>query len=99
MRCLTSIRVTSRARANSLSCRAPATLARIVTARSVTREAGQPFRDSKPLEKEGRLAINGFIEEMFPDGRFAVRLDNEHGIIACTAGKMRKFRVRPVVSD
>ncbi len=34
-----------------------------------------------------------------PDGRFGVMLDNEHRIIAYTAGKMRKFRIRSVVGD
>jgi translation initiation factor IF-1 len=53
----------------------------------------------KPLAKEELLTIEGFIEEILPDGRFAVRLDNEHKIIAYTAGKMRKFRIRSVVGD
>lgn len=65
----------------------------------MTSEAGQPFRNSKPLAKEELLTIEGFIEEILLDGRFAVRLDNEHKIIAYTAGKMRKFRIRSVVSD
>ena len=75
------------------------TLAHIATAHSVTSEAGQPLRNSKPLAKEELLTIEGFIEEILPDGRFAVRLDNEHKIIAYTAGKMRKFRIRSVVGD
>lgn len=53
----------------------------------------------KPLAKEELLTIEGIIEEILPDGRFAVRLDNEHKIIAYTAGKMRKFRIRSVVGD
>jgi translation initiation factor IF-1 len=51
------------------------------------------------LAKEELLTIEGFIEEILPDGRFAVRLDNEHKIIAYTAGKMRKFRIRSVVGE
>jgi translation initiation factor IF-1 len=53
----------------------------------------------KPLAKEELLTIEGIIEEILPDGRFAVLLDNEHKIIAYTAGKMRKFRIRSVVGD
>ena len=34
-----------------------------------------------------------------PDGRFAGRLDNDHRVIAYTAGKMRRFRIRSVVGD
>lgn len=59
---------------------------------------GIPF-GLKLLAKEELLTIEGIIEEILPDGRFAVRLDNEHKIIAYTAGKMRKFRIRSVVGD
>lgn len=51
------------------------------------------------LAKEELLTMEGFVEEILPDGRFAVLLDNEHRIIAYTAGKMRKFRIRAVVGD
>jgi len=51
------------------------------------------------LAKEELLTMEGYIEEILPDGRFAVLLDNEHKIIAYTAGKMRKFRIRSVVGD
>lgn len=63
-----------------------------------TQKQGMPF-GFKPLAKEELLTIEGIIEEILPDGRFAVRLDNEHKIIAYTAGKMRKFRIRSVVGD
>jgi len=51
------------------------------------------------VAKEELLTMEGFIEEVLPDGRFAVLLDNEHRIIAYTAGKMRKFRIRTVAGD
>ncbi|SFG03352.1 translation initiation factor IF-1 [Novosphingobium sp. CF614] len=51
------------------------------------------------MAKEELLTMEGSIEEILPDGRFAVLLDNEHKIIAYTAGKMRKFRIRTVVGD
>ena len=43
--------------------------------------------------------MEGRIDEILPDGRFAVQLDNEHRIIAYTAGKMRRFRNKSVVGD
>lgn len=43
--------------------------------------------------------LEGQIDEIFPDGRFGVILENEHRIIAYTAGKMRKYRIRSVVGD
>ena len=45
------------------------------------------------------LTIEGQIEEILPDGRFAVLLDNQHRIVAYTAGKMRRYRIRSVVGD
>jgi len=45
------------------------------------------------------LTLEGHVDEIFPDGRFGVMLDNQHRIIAYTAGKMRKFRIRSVVGD
>jgi translation initiation factor IF-1 len=51
------------------------------------------------LAKEELLTMEGQIDEILPDGRFGVTLDNEHRIIAYTAGKMRKFRIRSVVGD
>ena len=51
------------------------------------------------MAKEDLLVLDGLIEEKFPDGRFRVHLDNGHEIIAYTAGKMRKSRIRTVVGD
>jgi len=51
------------------------------------------------VAKEDLLTLEGQIDEVLPDGRFGVLLENEHRIIAYTAGKMRKFRIRSVVGD
>ena len=51
------------------------------------------------MAKEELLTLEGLIDEILPDGRFGVMLDNEHRIVAYTAGKMRKFRIRSVVGD
>jgi translation initiation factor IF-1 len=51
------------------------------------------------MAKEDLLTIEGNIDEVLPDGRFGVMLDNQHRIIAYTAGKMRRFRIRSVVGD
>jgi len=45
------------------------------------------------------MTLEGQISEILPDGRFRVMLENDHQIIAYTAGKMRKFRIRSVVGD
>ena len=51
------------------------------------------------LAKEELLRMDGLIDEILTDGRFGVLLDNRHRIIAYTAGKMRKYRIRSVVGD
>jgi translation initiation factor IF-1 len=49
--------------------------------------------------KEELIKVEGLIDEILPDGRFGVMLDNEHRIIAYTAGRMRRFRIRSIVGD
>ena len=51
------------------------------------------------MAKEDLLTLEGQIDEILPDGRFGVLLENNHRIIAYTAGKMRKYRIRSVVGD
>jgi translation initiation factor IF-1 len=50
-------------------------------------------------KEEGLLAFEGMIEEVLPDGRFRVLLDNQHSVIAYTAGRMRRNRIRSVLGD
>lgn len=45
------------------------------------------------------MTLEGRIDEILPDGRFGVTLDNAHRIIAYTAGRMRRFRIRSIVGD
>jgi translation initiation factor IF-1 len=51
------------------------------------------------MAKEELLTLEGEIDEIYPDGRFGVMLENNHRIIAYTAGKMRKYRIRSIVGD
>jgi translation initiation factor IF-1 len=51
------------------------------------------------MPKEELLTIEGVVDEILPDGRFRVLLDNQCRIIAYTAGKMRRHRIRSVVGD
>ncbi len=51
------------------------------------------------MAKEELLTLDGVVEEILPDGRFRVCLENEHRVIVYTAGKMRKFRIRTIVGD
>ncbi|MFS0738801.1 translation initiation factor IF-1 [Sphingomonas sp. 1P06PA] len=51
------------------------------------------------MAKEDLMVLDGQIDEILPDGRFRVVLENEHRIIAYTAGRMRRHRIRSVVGD
>ncbi len=51
------------------------------------------------MAKEELLEFEGRVEEALPDGRFRVKLDNDHVIIAYTAGKMKKNRIRAIAGD
>ncbi|SKC09430.1 translation initiation factor IF-1 [Sphingopyxis flava] len=51
------------------------------------------------MAKEEVLTFEGMIDEILPGGRFRVELENGHRLIAYTAGRMRRFRIRSVVGD
>ena len=51
------------------------------------------------MPKEEIIRIEGEITEILPDGRFRVKLENEHEIIAYTAGKMRRHNIRILAGD
>lgn len=51
------------------------------------------------LAREDLIKLDGVIDEILPDGRFRVMLENEHRIIVYTAGRMRKYRIRTLVGD
>lgn len=51
------------------------------------------------LAKEDLIEFDGLITELLPEGRFRVRLENEHEILAYTAGRMKRNRIRSMVGD
>ena len=51
------------------------------------------------MAKEELLEFPGTVSEVLPNATFRVKLENDHEIIAHTAGKMRKFRIRTGVGD
>ena len=51
------------------------------------------------MAKEELIEFDGLIIELLPEGRFRVKLDNDHEILAYTAGKMKKNRIRSLVGD
>ncbi len=51
------------------------------------------------MAKDELMEFTGTVKELLPNAMFRVLLDNEHEIIAHTAGKMRKFRIRVLAGD
>ena len=51
------------------------------------------------MAKEELLELEGVVTDVLPDARFRVMLDNEHEIVAYTAGKMKKHRIRTLIGD
>ena len=51
------------------------------------------------MSKDELMEFTGTVKELLPNAMFRVLLDNDHEIIAHTAGKMRKFRIRVLAGD
>jgi translation initiation factor IF-1 len=51
------------------------------------------------MAKEELLEMNGVVDEVLPDSRFRVTLDNGHHLVAYSAGKMRKHHIRIIAGD
>ena len=52
------------------------------------------------MAKEEQLEFEGIVDELLPNATFRVKLiANGHVIIAHTAGKMRKNRIRVLAGD
>jgi translation initiation factor IF-1 len=51
------------------------------------------------MAKEELIEMSGVVQEVLPDSRFRVTLDNGHKLIAYTSGKMRKHRIRILAGD
>ncbi|KQP12716.1 translation initiation factor IF-1 [Pseudorhodoferax sp. Leaf267] len=51
------------------------------------------------MSKEELIEMRGKVEEVLPDSRFRVTLENGHSLVAYTGGKMRKHRIRILAGD
>ena len=51
------------------------------------------------MAKEDLIEFNGTVEEVLPNAKFRVKLDNDHKVLAHTSGKMRKNRIRIMAGD
>jgi translation initiation factor IF-1 len=69
--------------------------------RRASRDHFRGFRNGQGglMSKEELLEFSGTVTELLPNAMFRVKLDNEHEILAHTAGKMRKHRIRVLAGD
>ena len=51
------------------------------------------------MAKEELIEMEGTVTDVQRNSRYRVTLENGHEILAYTAGKMRKFRIRVVTGD
>lgn len=51
------------------------------------------------MAKEELIEMHGTVNEVLPDSRFRVTLDNGHQLVAYTGGKMRKHHIRILAGD
>src|ERR1043165_6532799 len=51
------------------------------------------------MAKEELMEFEGSVSEVLPDARFRVKLDNGHEMIAYTAGKMKKNRIKTIEDE
>lgn len=51
------------------------------------------------MSKEDFIEFEGIVTELLPEGRYRVQLDNEHVVLAYTAGRMKRNRIRTLVGD
>ena len=51
------------------------------------------------MAKEEVLEFEGVVDEVLPDARCRVKLDNGHEVVAYTSGRMKKNRIRILAGD
>lgn len=66
----------------------------------IPQRCGSQFNNAtKCMAKEDLLEFSGTVKEILPNAMFRVELDNGHEVLAHTAGKMRKHRIRVLAGD
>ena len=51
------------------------------------------------MPKEELLQFEGLVTEILPDARYRVQLENGHQLVAYTAGRMKKNRIKTLAGD
>ncbi len=51
------------------------------------------------MAKEELIELDGVVTEVLPDGRYRVELENGHMVVAYTAGRVKKNRIKVLAGD
>ena len=51
------------------------------------------------MAKEELIEMRGYVEEVLPDSRYRVTLENGHQVICYSGGKMKKNHIRIIAGD
>ncbi len=60
---------------------------------------GPVIQKDRDMTKEELLEFEGLVTEILPDARYRIQLDNGHALIAYTAGRMKKNRIKTLAGD
>ena len=62
-------------------------------------DVGLTIQKEHKMSKEELLQFGGRVTEILPDTRYRVQLDNGHQLVAYTAGRMKKNRIKTLAGD
>jgi translation initiation factor IF-1 len=51
------------------------------------------------MAKEELIEMQGVVDEVLPDSRYRVKLENGHELVAYAAGRMKKHHIRILAGD
>ncbi|UUX95596.1 translation initiation factor IF-1 [Aquabacterium sp. J223] len=51
------------------------------------------------MAKEELIEMSGVVDEVLPDSRYRVTMDNGHQLVCYSAGKMKKNHIRILAGD
>ena len=57
------------------------------------------FDEGYKLSKQDFIEFKGKVTELLPNAMFRVKLENNHEVLAHTAGKLKKNRIRVLTGD
>lgn len=68
-------------------------------AKRKARRGGPAVQGDHNVPKEELLEFEGLVTEILPDARYRIQLENGHQLIAYTAGRMKKNRIKTLAGD